>query len=117
MLEASGDGGSVGARCHERITRRSRMVRAHGTDEYLAAVSIAKRVSLTPTPVGEGLCCTQGATMTLSWKLLWPPRLREELARMEGETAQLRGRLADQEKALREAREECQRARSALQHT
>src|SRR5574337_1218736 len=52
MLEASGDGGSVGARCHERITRRSRMVRAHGTDEYLAAVPIATQASLTPTPPG-----------------------------------------------------------------
>lgn len=55
--------------------------------------------------------------MTLSWKPLWPPALRDELARVEGELARLRASAERQEGELREAREECQRLRAALQRT
>ncbi|MBL8448225.1 MAG: PAS domain-containing protein [Zoogloeaceae bacterium] len=55
--------------------------------------------------------------MTRSPKSLWPPSLREELARVETELTQLRARAEGQENELRDAREECQRLRSSLQQT
>lgn len=55
--------------------------------------------------------------MTPSRRLLWPPSLRGELARVEGERAQLQARVDSQESELRAAREECQRLRAHLQQT
>jgi len=55
--------------------------------------------------------------MTLSWKLLWPPALLDELAQVQGDLERLRDRVERQEGELREAREECQRLRSTLQQT
>lgn len=55
--------------------------------------------------------------MGLTWKLLWPPTLVNELTRLEDETARLRASLERQQREVGEAREECQRLRSTLQQT